>query len=149
VVGVNSYFIAPADGVAAILAGKGVEPILGAADLLYRKGLSHFFSGRYTDAISDFDQTMAMSPGYPGAQDLKTSAVNLRQQGWRCIVAQRRSSIVVHRYRYSGGQPGRGPHPDSAQDASAAPPYSRGARADSRVGWPACLGWQWASDYTR
>jgi hypothetical protein len=90
VVGVNSFapagetqafnFIAPADGVAAILAGKGVKPMLGPADLLYRKGLSHFFSGHYTDAISDFDQTLAMSPGYPGVDDLKTNAVNLRQQ---------------------------------------------------------------------
>ncbi|WP_374022543.1 trypsin-like peptidase domain-containing protein [Mycobacterium sp. HNNTM2301] len=90
VIGVNSFapagetqpfnFIGPADGVAAILAGKGVKPMLGPADQFYRKGLSAFYAGHYTDAISEFDQTLAMSPGYPGLEDLKTTAVNLRQQ---------------------------------------------------------------------
>jgi hypothetical protein len=90
VVGVNSFapagetqafnFIAPADGVAAMLAGRGVKAMLGPADVFYRKGLSHFYSGRYTDAINDFDQALAMSPGYPGLDDLRTSAFNLRQQ---------------------------------------------------------------------
>jgi len=90
VVGVNSFapageaqsfnFIAPADGLAALLAAKGVEPTLGPADLSYRQGLKNFYSGRYTEAIGEFDQALAMSPGYPGLDDLKTSAVNLRQQ---------------------------------------------------------------------
>jgi serine protease Do len=90
VIGVNSFgpadepqafnFIAPADGLAALLASKGVKAALGPADVFYRKGLSHFYSGHYTDAIDDFDQTLAMSPDYPGLVDLKTSAVNLRQQ---------------------------------------------------------------------
>ncbi len=90
VIGVNSFgptdepqafnFIAPADGLAALLASKGVKATLGPADVSYRKGLSHFYSGHYTDAIDDFDQTLAMSPNYPGLVDLKTSAVNLRQQ---------------------------------------------------------------------
>lgn len=90
VIGVNSFapagetqafnFISPADGLAAILAGKGIKAMLGPADLSYRKGLSHFYSGQYTEAISDFDQTLGMSPGYPGLDDLRTSAFNLRQQ---------------------------------------------------------------------
>ncbi|WP_231989275.1 MULTISPECIES: trypsin-like peptidase domain-containing protein [unclassified Mycobacterium] len=90
VLGVNSFapvnetqpfnFITPADGIAAILAGKGVKPALGPADRFYRKGLTDFYAGRYTDAIDEFDQTLAMSPGYPGLDDLKTTAVNLRQQ---------------------------------------------------------------------
>ncbi|OBB95753.1 trypsin-like peptidase domain-containing protein [Mycobacterium sp. 852002-30065_SCH5024008] len=90
VVGVNSFapvnetqpfnFITPVDGVAAILAGKGVKPALGPADRFYRKGLTDFYAGRYTDAIDEFDQALAMSPGYPGLEDLKTTAVNLRQQ---------------------------------------------------------------------
>ncbi|WP_055402056.1 MULTISPECIES: trypsin-like peptidase domain-containing protein [unclassified Mycobacterium] len=90
VVGLNSFapagesqpfnFIAPADGVAAILAAKGVKPMLGPADRFYRKGLADFYAGHYTDAIGEFDQTLAMSPGYPGLDDLKTTAVNLRQQ---------------------------------------------------------------------
>ncbi len=90
VIGVNSFgpagepqafnFITPADGLAALLAGKAVDPMLGPADVYYRKGLGHYYSGRYSDAIKDFDQTLAMSPDYPGLADLRTSAVNLRQQ---------------------------------------------------------------------
>ena len=90
VIGVNSFgpvgepqpfnFIAPADSLAAILASKGVKPTLGPADVLYRKGLGHYYSGHYTEAIDEFDQTLAMSPDYPGLLNLKTSAVNLRQQ---------------------------------------------------------------------
>lgn len=90
VVGLNSFapagetqpfnFIAPADGIAAILVSKGVKPMLGPADRIYRKGLTDFYAGHYTDAINEFDQTAAMSPGYPGLDDLKTNAANLRQQ---------------------------------------------------------------------
>ncbi len=90
VIGVNSFapigepqafnFVSPADSLAAILGSKGVKPMLGPADGLYRKGLAHYYSGHYTEAIEDFDQTLAMSPDYPGLLDLKTSAVNLRQQ---------------------------------------------------------------------
>lgn len=90
VIGLNSFapagetqpfnFIAPADGIAAILASKGVKPMLGPADRFYRKGLTDFYAGHYTDAIDEFDQTLAMSPGYPGLDELKTNAVNLRQQ---------------------------------------------------------------------
>jgi len=90
VIGVNSFgpagepqafnFIAPADRIAAILAGKAVKAMLGPADLYYRKGLGHYYSGRYGEAIKDFDQAAALSPDYPGLDDLRTSAANLRQQ---------------------------------------------------------------------
>lgn len=90
VIGVNSSsplgepqpfnFISPADGLAAILASKGVKARLGPADVSYRKGLDHYYSGHYTEAIDDFDQTLLMSPDYPGLVDLRTNAVNLRQQ---------------------------------------------------------------------
>lgn len=90
VIGVTSFgpagepqafnFIAPADRLVAILASKGVKSMLGPADIYYRKGLAHYYSGHYTDAITDFDQTLAMSPNYPGLADLRTSAVILRQQ---------------------------------------------------------------------
>ncbi|MEM6104903.1 trypsin-like peptidase domain-containing protein [Mycobacterium sp. 050272] len=90
VIGVNSFapvgepqafnFIAPVDRLAAMLAGKAVKPELGPADVYYRKGLSNYYSGRYSDAIKNFDQAAALSPDYPGLADLKTSAVNLRQQ---------------------------------------------------------------------
>ena len=75
-------FIAPADGLAAILAGKGVKATLGPADVSYRKGLDEYYTGHYTNAIKDFDQTLSMSPDYPGLADLKTNAVNLRAEVW-------------------------------------------------------------------
>ncbi len=90
VIGVNSFgipgesqpfnFIAPADGLAAIMAAKGIKPMLGPADVSYRKGLDNYYAGHYTDAIKDFDETLSMSPDYPGLADLKTDAVNLRQK---------------------------------------------------------------------
>jgi hypothetical protein len=90
VIGINSFapvgepqafnFIAPADGLAAIMASKGVKATLGPADAYYRKGLKHYYAGQYTEAIDDFDQTLSMSPDYPGLTDLRTSAANLRQQ---------------------------------------------------------------------
>ncbi|HEY2502983.1 MAG TPA: trypsin-like peptidase domain-containing protein [Mycobacterium sp.] len=90
VIGVNSFapadepqpfnFIAPADRLAVMLAGKGFKPMLGPADVYYRKGLDHYYAGHYSDAIKDFDHTLALSPDYPGLADLRTSAVNLRQQ---------------------------------------------------------------------
>ena len=90
VIGVNSFapigesqpfnFVAPADSLAAILASKGVKARLGPADVYYRNGLDHYYSGHYTEAIDDFDLTLSMSPDYPGLVDLKASAANLRQQ---------------------------------------------------------------------
>ncbi|WP_406815416.1 trypsin-like peptidase domain-containing protein [Mycobacterium sp. M23085] len=90
VVGVNSFapagetqpfnFITPAGGLTAILTARGVKSTLGPADVFYRRGLRNLYSGRYTDAIGEFDQALALSPGYPGLEDLRTSAVNLRQQ---------------------------------------------------------------------
>ena len=68
VIGVNSFgpigesqafnFVAPADSLATMLAGKGVKAMLGPADVSYRKGLDHYYAGHYTDAIKDFDQTL-------------------------------------------------------------------------------------------
>lgn len=90
VIGVNSFapigesqafnFLTPADTLAAMMAGKGVKAMLGPADVYYRKGLDHYYAGHYTEAIDDFDQTLSMSPDYPGLADLKVSAANLRQQ---------------------------------------------------------------------
>jgi serine protease Do len=90
VIGVNSFgptgesqafnFVAPADSLATMLARNGVKATLGPADLSYRRGLDRYYGGHYTDAVKDFDQTLALSPDYPGVLDLKTSAVNLRQQ---------------------------------------------------------------------
>ncbi len=90
VIGVNSFspvgetqpfnFVAPAGNLAALLAGKGVTATLGPADVSYRNGLAQFYAGHYTDAIDDFDQTLAMSPDYAGLLELKTSAATLRQR---------------------------------------------------------------------
>lgn len=90
VIGVNSFgpagesqpfnFIVPADTLATLMAAKAVKATLGPADRYYRQGLSHYYAGRYSDAIKDFEQTLILSPDYPGVADLKTSAANLRQQ---------------------------------------------------------------------
>lgn len=90
VIGVNSFgpagepqpfnFIAPSDTLATMLAAKAVKATLGPADQAYWQGLSHYYEGRYSDAIKDFDLALTLSPDYPGAADLKTSAANLREQ---------------------------------------------------------------------
>jgi serine protease Do len=73
-------FVAPADGLAVLMAGKGVKATLGPADSVYRRGLNEYYAGHYTDAITDFDKTLLMSPGYPGVANFRTDAANLRQQ---------------------------------------------------------------------
>lgn len=90
VIGVNSSgptgepqafnFVARVDSLATMLTDKGVKATLGPADVSYRRGLDRYYAGHYTDAVKDFDEALAMSPDYPGALDLKTSAVNLRAQ---------------------------------------------------------------------
>lgn len=90
VLGVNSFgpagesqpfnFIAPSDTLATMMAARAVNATLGPADRAYRQGLNHYYEGRYSDAIKDFDLALTLSPDYPGAADLKTSAANLRQQ---------------------------------------------------------------------
>lgn len=90
VIGVNSFapvgepqpfnFVAPSDSLAAILAGKGLKAGLGPADAAYRRGLSHYYAGHYSEAIDDFNAALAMSPDYPGLVDLRTSAANLQQR---------------------------------------------------------------------
>jgi serine protease Do len=109
VIGVNSFgpvgepqafnFVAPADSLATMLARNGVRATLGPADVSYRRGLDRYYGGHYTDAVKDFDQTLALSPDYPGALDLKTSAVNLRQQHGDVSVFQ---SSNLLRYLISG-----------------------------------------------
>jgi len=109
VIGVSSFgpvgepqafnFVAPADSLATMLGGKGVKATLGPADVSYRRGLDRYYAGHYTDAINDFDQTLAMSPDYPGVLDLKTSAVNLRQQ-YGDVSVFRSSNLL--RYLISG-----------------------------------------------
>lgn len=99
VIGVNSFgpagepqpfnFITPADTLATMLAAKAVKATLGPADRAYRQGLGHYYEGRYSDAIKDFDLALTLSPDYPGAADLKTSAANLRQQYGDASVFQR------------------------------------------------------------
>ena len=109
VIGVNSFgpagesqafnFVAPADSLATMLVRNGVKATLGPADLSYRRGLDRYYGGHYTDAVKDFDQTLAMSPDYPGVLDLKTSAVNLRQQ-YGDVSVFRSSNLL--RYLISG-----------------------------------------------
>jgi serine protease Do len=100
VIGVNSFtpagepqafnFVAPADRLAAVLAGKGVKPTLGPADVYYRKGLDQYYSGRYSDAIKNFDQALSISPDYPGLADFRTARPTFGSSTamCRCSMAQ-------------------------------------------------------------
>ncbi|MBF6173793.1 serine protease [Nocardia blacklockiae] len=90
VVGVNSFlirgesqpfnFIAPAAGLTELLKRNGVQPALAPVDTTYRDGLSAFYAGRYTTAISDFDKVLALSPGHAKAGEMKTSAAQMRDK---------------------------------------------------------------------
>lgn len=90
VVGLNSFspvgedqpfnFISPVQGLKELIARNGIQAKLSPADTAFRNGINAYFSGNYTDAINNFDNALAIAPQYPGAFDLRTSAVNLRAE---------------------------------------------------------------------
>ncbi|MFC7451269.1 trypsin-like peptidase domain-containing protein [Rhodococcus daqingensis] len=90
VIGVNSFgihgqtepfaFVAPAHGLLDLMSDKGVAPATGPADTAFRAGVEHHVDGEYTAAIAEFDEVLALSPGYPGAADLRTSAEQERDR---------------------------------------------------------------------
>lgn len=90
VIGVNSFmpsnedqpfnFISPVSGFKELLGQAGVKPELSPADNAYRQGLDDLAAGKYTDAIGNFDTTLALSQQYPGALDKRTQAVKLRAE---------------------------------------------------------------------
>lgn len=90
VIGINSFapkgevqpfnYIVPVSGVTELLKGEGIEAKPSPADNAYRSGLTDYYNGNYTDAIGDFDTALALSPNYPGAFDMRTDSVKLREQ---------------------------------------------------------------------
>ena len=73
-------FIAPVQGITELLQSQGVDTKPNPADAAYRNGVNDYVAGKYGDAITNFDNALALSPGYPGAFDLRTDAVKLRAQ---------------------------------------------------------------------
>jgi serine protease Do len=90
VIGLNSFspvgeqqafnFISPVQGLKELIARNGVQPKLSPADAAFRNGINSYFSGNYGDAINNFDNALAIAPQYPGAFDMRTSAVKLRAE---------------------------------------------------------------------
>jgi hypothetical protein len=73
-------FITPVQGITELLQSQGVDTKLNPADTAYRNGVNNYVAGKYGDAITNFDSALGLSPGYPGAFDLRTDAVKLRAQ---------------------------------------------------------------------
>ena len=90
VMGVNSFtirgesqpfnFIAPASNLAELMKRNGVESTLAPVDQVYRDGLTAFYAGRYTEAITDFDKVASLSPGHVRATEMKTTATQMRDK---------------------------------------------------------------------
>jgi len=73
-------FVSPVQGLKELLQSQGVDIKPNPADTAFRNGVNAYVAGRYSDAISNFDNALQLSPGYPGAFDLRTDAVKLRAQ---------------------------------------------------------------------
>lgn len=86
--GVNSFkpagesqafnFIAPAAGLAELMARNGVSNELGPNDLTYRQALADYYAGHYTTAITGVDRLLAVAPEHELAQELRTAAAKAR-----------------------------------------------------------------------
>lgn len=59
-----------------VLAGKQVEVGLGEHDRAYRAGLDHYFAGDLDDAVDEFDDALAGSPGHLQATEYRRLAVD-------------------------------------------------------------------------
>ncbi len=90
VVGINSFkingeeqafnFLAPSSNLAELLTRNGVKPSLGDIDKTFRKGLTDYFAGHYTAAITSFDKVLTLAPTHEQAQEYKTKAAKAREQ---------------------------------------------------------------------
>ncbi|MGQ0574305.1 MAG: trypsin-like peptidase domain-containing protein [Pseudonocardia sp.] len=88
--GVNSFspvgesqafnFIAPAAGLAELMARNGVVNELGPNDLTYRQALADHYAGRYTLAIGALDRLLAVAPAHEQAEALRTAAAKARER---------------------------------------------------------------------
>ncbi|MGI5126030.1 trypsin-like peptidase domain-containing protein [Pseudonocardia sp. CA-107938] len=88
VVGINSWnpvgetsainFMATSDTLASLVAAKGEKAASGRVDDMFRRGVDDYYAGRFTAAIADFDQLLAVSPGQAQAEQLRTAALAAR-----------------------------------------------------------------------
>ena len=90
VIGVNSFgigdseafnFIVPASNVREILARNGTKNELGRIDTIYREGLTEFYAGRFTPAITAFDRVLDLDPAHQQAQEYRQEAAKERADG--------------------------------------------------------------------
>ncbi|MEE4022743.1 trypsin-like peptidase domain-containing protein [Gordonia sp. PKS22-38] len=89
VLGVNSFrpsgepgafnYVSAVTELREMMKNNGVTSELSPADGAYREGLGAYYAGDYDDAIKNFDNSIALSPGYPNAFPKRTEAVRRRE----------------------------------------------------------------------
>lgn len=153
VLGINSFrppdevgefnFVSAVSELADMLRTNGVVAALSPADDAYRAGLNDFYAGDYADSIGDFDNALALSPGYPHALTLRTDAVRRREASgatssggipsWLPIgagvllAAVAVGGIGYYAFTRGGSRSGAQPPPDAVPADSIRPPHSGAA----------------------
>jgi len=79
VVGRSTSFIVPSSVVLENFAGR-IDNTLGHVDELYQQGLTAYYAGYYSDAISSFEQVLLLVPDLPSVVDKKVEAAQRREQ---------------------------------------------------------------------
>jgi S1-C subfamily serine protease len=79
VVGQSTSFIVPSSVVLENF-GNRIKNSPGRIDELYRQGLTDYYAGYYTDAISKFEQVLLLVPDLPSVVDKKVDAAQRREQ---------------------------------------------------------------------
>jgi S1-C subfamily serine protease len=78
-VGSGTAFIVPSSVIKDFFGGR-FQNTPGHIDELYRQGLENYDLGYYSDAISNFDQVLAVVPDLPAVVDKKLDAAHQREQ---------------------------------------------------------------------
>ncbi|MGR6966283.1 trypsin-like peptidase domain-containing protein [Geodermatophilus sp. URMC 61] len=60
--------------------GDRIDNTPGRVDELYRQGLTAYYAGQYSDAISNFEQVLLLVPDLPSVADKKVDAAQRREQ---------------------------------------------------------------------
>jgi hypothetical protein len=71
----SSDFMTSADSITSILIGNGVNNTLTVADQAYRQGLTYYYEGHYRDAVTSFDEALALQPAWKMVTEIKLKAV--------------------------------------------------------------------------
>ncbi|MGY1763569.1 trypsin-like peptidase domain-containing protein [Geodermatophilus sp. SYSU D00779] len=79
VVGQSTSFIVPSSVVLENFAGR-IDNTPGHVDELYQQGLTAYYAGYYSDAISSFEEVLLLVPDLPSVADKKVEAAQRREQ---------------------------------------------------------------------